>query len=136
MWSVFNSDTMKLFDAFERQFQDTLAVRRADTPISFIDNGDELVISADVPGLKHSDIDITIEGELVTLRAVRKPAPFDGFKLSRSERGALEIVRQIELPCRVDADAVRADLENGVLTVHLPKAEGAKPRRIPVTASA
>jgi HSP20 family protein len=136
MWSVFNSDAMKLFDAFERQFQDTLAVRRTDTALSFLDNGDELVISADVPGMKQSDIDITIEGEFVTLRAERKPSLFEGFKLSRSERGAFKLVRQIELPCRVDADAVRAELKDGVLTVHLPKAEGAKPRRIPVTASA
>ncbi len=136
MWSLLHNDTMKLFDAFERQFQDSLAVRRADTAISFLDNGDELVISADVPGMKQSEIEIMIEGEFVTLRAERKPGAFEGFKLSRAERGAQKLVRQIELPCRIDAEAVRAELKDGVLTVHLPKAEGAKPRRIPVKASA
>jgi HSP20 family protein len=138
MWSVFSgmNDTMKLFDAFDRQLAQALAGREEQgVPFSFADKGEELVFSADVPGVKRSDIEITIDGDVLHVRAVRQPTAPEGFKLARRERGTFGLSRKLALPCRIDADAVRADLTGGVLTVSLPKASEAKPRRIPVNAA-
>lgn len=141
MWTLLSNmnDAARFFDAFDRRFATAFADRqpqKADPIVSFTDRGEELVLFADVPGIKQEDVEITIEGQLLTLRAERKPPSFEGMKLVRSERGKLQVVRQIELPCRVDADAVRAELTDGVLVVRLPKSSEAKPRRIPVNASA
>lgn len=138
MWSVFSgmNDTMKLFDAFDRQVAQAFAGRdEQGLPFSLADKGEELVFSADLPGVKRSDVEITIEGDVLHVRAAKKPLALEGFKAVRRERGTFELARKLALPCRIDADAVRADLTDGVLTIFLPKASEAKPRRIPVNAA-
>lgn len=139
MWSPFSgmNETMKLFDAVDRQLAQAFVGRREEheVPFSLADKGEELVFSADLPGVKRSDIEITIEGDVLLVRAAKKPVVLEGFKAARTERGTFELSRKLTLPCRIDADAVRADLTDGVLTVFLPKASEAKPRRIPVNAA-
>ncbi len=141
MWTLFSNlnDPFRLFDTFDRQLASTFADRAPrynDAIVSFADRGEELILVADLPGINQEDVEITIEGEILTLRAERKAREPQGLKLVRSERGNLQVLRQLELPCRVDAGAVAAELKDGVLVVRLPKASEAKPRRIPVNASA
>jgi HSP20 family protein len=136
MWSLFSemNDTLRLFDAFDRRFANAIEHRsfRGDGLAKLTDGGEELVLTADLPGVRPEDLDISLEANVLTVRAERKQPKPEGFDLLRSERGGLRFSRQIELPVRIDPDGVIAKLENGVLIVHLPKASEAKPRRIPV----
>lgn len=143
MFSMFSdmNDTMKMFDAFERQMQRAFSQKAVFPEIrdmSLRDRGEELVLTADMPGFTDKDIELTLEGDVLTFKAERAREIPKGHRLIRLERRDVKWHRQYELPCRVDANAVTASLENGVLTVHLPKAAESKPKKIqigtPVTA--
>lgn len=100
------------------------------------DTGKELVLSAELPGLSDKDIELSIERGTLTLKAERKPAAPEGYKALRNERAHVRFAETIELPTDVNDEAVTATLKDGVLVVTLPKAEAAKPRRIPVNDAA
>jgi HSP20 family protein len=94
---------------------------------------DAYYIRAELPGVTAEDLDITIAGDSLSLEGERKiPAEKEGAKYHRREREAGKFSRMIPLPGQVDADKVEAKCADGVLTVILPKAESAKPRRISI----
>jgi HSP20 family protein len=134
------NDTFSLMDAFERQmahafYDGTRSTSKSPTPFAdtaLRDEGDKLTITASLPGVAKSSIDVSIEGDILTLKAERKlEAPKD-YRLVRRERGNLQFARQIELGVPVEANAVEAAFVDGVLTVTLPKSPTAKPRKIPI----
>lgn len=96
------------------------------------DAGDTLCVEAEVPGVNKDDLEILAVGNELTVKGRRQP--FNGEKTAyhRHERGVGEFTRSITLPVEVDAAKVEAVLDNGVLTLRLPKAENAKPRQITV----
>ena len=100
--------------------------------VALRDEGDSLVLRADLPGLGGEDVEISLENDVLSLGAHRKGAPPEGTKVVRAERGAIGISQRYELPCRVDGDATTAAMKDGVLTVTLPKAKEARARRIPL----
>jgi HSP20 family protein len=103
-------------------------------PLNLYDAGDRYVLSAQLPGISTTDIDLSITGETLTMRGERKHA--EGVKddsYRRQERPMGRWARTITLPDRVDSGQVTASFSNGILTVNLPKAESAKPRHIAVT---
>ncbi len=95
---------------------------------------DEYVVTAALPGLKPEDLEITTQGNMLTISGEIKPDE------QASERGTYRVrerrygrfFRQVALPAGIQADKVQASLENGVLTLHVPKAEEVKPRRIQI----
>ena len=96
---------------------------------------DNFVVTASVPGVPPSDIDITVLGDTLRIRGVRKEevdeASEGGRWLLRERRfGAFE--RTVSLPTTVSSDRATADFKDGVLTITLPKADIAKPKSIPV----
>jgi len=94
------------------------------------------ILTAELAGVKSEDIDISVENELLTLRGSRQPEePEEGMTYHRRERRCGSFSRTFRLPFQVDADAVEATLENGMLNVVLPRAEADKPRKIAVKAS-
>ncbi len=96
------------------------------------EDGDNLLLEAEVPGLSMDDLEILIQGDELTLRGARRPLDAPNATYLRRERAAGEFVRYFSLPYEVDADRVEATLRNGVLTIRLPKSERAKARRIQV----
>ena len=98
------------------------------------DAGNELVLRAEVPGLAHADIQLTIDGDVLTLSAERKVTPPEGYKVHRQERATLRFAKSFSLPVEIDAEKADAKLVDGVLTVTLPKAPKAQPRQIAVRA--
>jgi len=131
------NDTFSLMDAVERQvnsafFEGGRSAKAQPSDLSIRDNGDNLTLTASVPGLSKDQLELSIEGEILTLKAERKLDVPKDYKLVRRERGALHLRRQIDLGVNVQADGVEATLEDGVLTVTLPKAAEAKPRKITV----
>lgn len=92
---------------------------------------EEYLIHLDVPGVSKEDFDINFQDGTLTVRGVRK-ADEEESSYVRVERASGPFYRSYALPESVDADAIRADYRNGVLTLHVPKAEASKPRRIEV----
>ena len=94
---------------------------------------DALVLKADVPGIELSDIDIRLENGTLTLKGERKwENQEDNKGYHRIERSYGAFARSFALPETVEAEKVRAEYHNGVLTVSMPKKEIAKPRTIKV----
>lgn len=94
---------------------------------------EELVVTAEVPGVNPDDMDISMDGEILTLSGERIAEELDeGTRYLRQERGYGEFSRSIELPYPVNIDQVEATFKNGVLSISLPRAEEDKPKKIAV----
>ncbi|HEY0712744.1 MAG TPA: Hsp20/alpha crystallin family protein, partial [Polyangia bacterium] len=94
-----------------------------------------LVLVADLPGVQASDVEVTLEKDVLTVAGQRKLELPAGHTVHRQERRAARFSRSFSLPCKVDGDALSAEMADGVLTITMPKAAEAQPRRIPVKAT-
>ncbi|MFN2159958.1 MAG: Hsp20/alpha crystallin family protein [Anaerolineales bacterium] len=96
-------------------------------------NEDELIITAEVPGINPEDLDISVVGDNLTLKGERKAEEMDeNARYHRQERGYGSFSRTVQLPFPVDIDKVDANFTNGVLEITMPRAEADKPRKIAV----
>jgi HSP20 family protein len=113
----------------------TFAGPAAFPPLNVWEEGEQLCVEAELPGLNLKDLEIYVtSGNQLTLKGERKPcAPEKGI-WHRQERAFGSFSRSLTLPFPVDADKVDARLDNGVLQVKLFKHESARPRKIPVKA--
>lgn len=92
-----------------------------------------LEVRMDIPGLEAKDIDIQVNGNLLTISGERKEEKEDtGKTFHRLERRSGAFSRTVTLPCPVREDAIDAQYRNGILTVKLPKTEEAKAKKIAV----
>ena len=93
---------------------------------------DEFTIMADMPGTTADDIRINFEGRTLTIHGTVAARQHSEVEYLTHEYGIGDFDRELVLSDGVDAGRISADYEAGVLTIHLPKSEEAKPRRIPV----
>lgn len=100
--------------------------------VDIYENADELLIVADMPGVREGDVAISFEKGLLTIEGQRNDAA-EGAKLAVELR-SLDYRRAFTVPQGIDADKIAAEIRRGVLTVHLPKAAALRPRQIPVRA--
>jgi len=91
-----------------------------------------LQLELEVPGVKNDQIDLAVAENELTISVQRPESTNEGATYHRRERSVGNFQRVVPLPVLVDAERVTADLHDGVLTVTLPKAESAKPRKIQV----
>lgn len=102
--------------------------------VDVTENKDEIILEAELPGMKKEEIDIQLNGDTLTLRGERKIERTEkDERYHRIERqyGAWQRSFQIEVP--IDASKISADYNEGVLSVRLPKSEKIKPRQIAIT---
>jgi HSP20 family protein len=121
---AFNRQLTRRGDGFARAFEPNIEVREEDA---------RFIVRADAPGLQKEDLDIRVEGNLLTIRGERKEekeTKKKGYQYSERYYGVFS--RTVELPTELQADKVEASYKNGVLEVSLPKAESAKPKQIAV----
>ncbi|SNT47425.1 Hsp20/alpha crystallin family protein [Rhodococcoides kyotonense] len=102
-------------------------------PMDLYKVDDHYVLSADLPGVDPGSIDVDVDRGTLTLTAHRTAPGSDGVQWISSERFAGTYRRQIALGDGVDTDAISASYDNGVLSVTIPLAERAKPRKIEIT---
>jgi HSP20 family protein len=96
-------------------------------------NSDAVVAVVEVPGMRKEDIDISLQDGMLTIAGERERSSGEGENAERTERFSGKFRRSITLPSRVDAGKVSASYKDGILTITLPKAEEAKPKKVEVT---
>lgn len=101
--------------------------------IDIWESDDELVLYADLPGVDSEHLDIRFENRELTLHG-KVSARHEDTKFLDGEYGIGDFYRTFTIGEAVDVDRISAELQNGVLTLHLPKTEAVKPRRIEVKA--
>lgn len=103
-------------------------------PVDLRDDGQHLVLSADVPGMHEDEITVEATGQSITIRGERKVEPPHGYTAHRKERSAIRFNRSFSLPCQIDLEKVQASVRNGVLTVMAAKQPEARPKQIAIQA--
>jgi HSP20 family protein len=120
-----------------RQFDLVTRVPREEAATAFpvfdlYEKDDAFVFACELPGVTKEDLTLTIEGDVVAIAAKREVSPPEGFTARVRERSGFAFERSFKLGARVAADAADAKLENGVLTLTLPKAKEREPLKIAV----
>jgi HSP20 family protein len=96
------------------------------------DAGENLEMKIEVPGIAKEDMNIKIQGNYLEISGKKAAYTPEGYAAHRVERGATSFTRSFTLPADVDSAKVEARLDNGLLSLTLPKAETAKPRQIAI----
>jgi HSP20 family protein len=103
--------------------------------VDMMQTEDDIIVKASLPGVKPEDIHISVTGDVLTLKGdVREEKATDEAAYHLRERRYGAFARSLSLPVDVVADQAKAEFENGVLTLTLPKAEEHKPKTITVKA--
>jgi HSP20 family protein len=103
-------------------------------PVDIYETENELVVKADLPDVNPQNLDIRVENNILTIRGERKfESKVNEDNYLRIERAYGSFSRSFSLANSVKSDAIKADYQNGVLTLSLPKREEAKPKQIKVT---
>ena len=127
-------DPLREFDrVFDQAWSQT---RQASIPMDAYRRGDNFVINLDLPGVDPNTVDLTVERNALTISAERHWEPVEGDQVIASERRQGTFTRQLLLGDGLDADRIHASYENGVLTVTIPVAASAQPRKIEVESEA
>jgi HSP20 family protein len=122
-------------DAFERTTSSEESNLTAWAPaVDIYENEHELVVKADLPDVDSKDLDIRVENNILTIRGERRfEKKVNEDQYLRVERAYGSFSRSFSLANTVNADGIKADYQNGVLTLNVPKREEAKPKQIKVT---
>jgi HSP20 family protein len=131
--SSFQDQVNRLFhDAFEAT-SDQASLTTWAPAVDIFENEQELVVKADLPDVQPGDLDIRVENNVLTIRGERK------FEKKENENNYLRVERtygafsrSFSLANTVNAEAIKAEYQNGVLELHIPKREEAKPKQIKV----
>ncbi len=105
-------------------------------PMDLSRDADRYVLNADLPGIDPSSVDIDVDGQVLSIRAERPAPAADGMTWIARERSTGTFLRRFTLGQNVDTSSITAGYENGVLSVVIPVAEKAKPRKIAVQTAA
>jgi HSP20 family protein len=147
-WRDFE-DTLRAFDLLQRRMDRAFdywadpipptersrrRVRASWPATNVFETRQAFVVKAEVPGLAEKDVSVSVEDDAIVVRGERKSELPEGYSVHLRERPPVAFTRKIPLPTRVDAEAVTATLNDGVLTITLPKAKDALPRQIAVKA--
>jgi HSP20 family protein len=138
-WDPFR-EAVTLREAMDRLFEDSFvpAGRRESAaeptfrlPLDAYVTQNEIVVTANVPGVKPEDVEITLEGDTLTIKGER-PGPIENVDYVMRERPFGKFQRTLNINIPVDADKAEARYEHGLLTLVIPKAEAVKPKTIAV----
>ena len=127
---LFNNDPFRDFDAVFRRLGTNSPNHTM--PMDAYRRGEDVWVHVDLPGVSADSLDISVERNVLTIGAERDWAPEDGDRMYLSERDRGSFRRQVHLGDGLDAEAIEADLTDGVLTLRIPVAEKAKPRKISI----
>jgi HSP20 family protein len=101
-------------------------------PLNIFRKGDDIVVIAEVPGVRKSDLEVQVKGNTVRIAGGKTVGYGDTAGVHRRERLAGRFDRAINLPVELDADRVKAECRDGILALYLPRAEREKPKSISI----
>lgn len=143
-WGITPWQPFREIEDWERRFEDLLdrpmwrfpVEERGWTPsVDVFEKDDKFVVKAELPGTKEEDIDVSVVGDILTIKGEKKmEAEVKEEDYYRYERTYGSFCRSIPLPSTVDSSKIEADFENGILEVTLPKSAEVKPKKITVSA--
>lgn len=141
-WDPFQ-DMLNLRNIVDHMFEDFYGGERPLTRTStwglaldLVENEDEFTVKASLPGIKPDDIDITYTENTLTIKGdIKEDKETSEAHYHMRERRFGSFSRSITLPSKVKPEAIEANFSDGVLTVHMPKTEEMKPKRISIKAS-
>ncbi len=121
------------FREFDRITEQLLSERRVrQVPVDAYRRGNEFKVDFDLPGADPGSIDLTVEKDVLTMRATRTWLRDEGDEVLVAERGQGDFSRQLFLGESLDRDHITAIYHDGVLTITIPVAEQAKPKKVEV----
>ncbi len=134
----FQQEVNRLFGTFfdSAAGGELAAARRWVPAMDLVEEGEDYVLRADLPGLSEKDVEIEFDERVLTVSGERRSESEqrkDGYR--RVERASGRFSRALTLPDGVDPDAIEAHFENGVLEVRIPKPEQRRPRRVAIKAA-
>ncbi|OFW53523.1 MAG: hypothetical protein A2V75_04070 [Actinobacteria bacterium RBG_16_70_17] len=119
---------------YDRLTEELLSQRRVrPIPVDAYRRGNEFKVHLDLPGVDPDSIELTVEKDVLSVRATRTWVPAEGDEIQMAERAYGEFGRQLFLAGSLDLELITATYENGVLTATIPVVEAAKPRKIEIT---
>jgi HSP20 family protein len=132
---LMRTDPFRELDRMTQQLFDTIGTtsRPAVMPMDAYRAGEQFVVQFDLPGVDPSSIDLDVERNVLTVKAERTPSYGEDVELQLAERPRGVFSRQLFLGDTLDAERIEAHYDAGVLTLRLPIAEKAKPRKIEIT---
>lgn len=128
---LMRTDPFRELDRLAQQVMGTVA-HPAAMALDAWREGDEFVVAFDLPGVAVDSVDIDIERNVLTVKAERQDPVGENTELIAAERPRGVFSRQLILGDALDTEAVKASYDSGVLTLRIPVAEKAKPRRIEI----
>jgi len=129
---LMRTDPFRDFDRLVEQLAGTPA-RPAAMPMDAYRNDDRFLVQFDLPGVATDSIDLTVEKNVLTVHAERsRPTGGDDVEMVAAERPQGTFSRQLFLGDTLDPDGIEAEYEAGVLTLQIPIAERAKPRKVEI----
>jgi HSP20 family protein len=106
---------------------------RSEIPtMDLMDAGDHLILKVEVPGVNPEDLDISIKDNMLTITGERREEKHSGEGDTRQERTYSSFSRAIQLPCKIEMKGVKANYQNGTLTIQMPKCEQQSGRTIKI----
>ncbi|MEQ8767876.1 MAG: Hsp20/alpha crystallin family protein [Planctomycetota bacterium] len=123
----------QLFQGVLGSFFEPTRARSSDPALDILETEDGYSVEVTVPGYTLEDLDVSVANDTLTIRGERQgEAESRGGTYLRRERRRTSFQRQVKLPTSIDNEKIEASLENGILTVRLPKSAAAQPRQIEV----
>jgi len=133
--SVMRFDPFRDLDRLSEQIAGQLRGAPRSVPIDVYRRGDQFHIHLDLPGVDPDAIELTVEQNVLTIKAERHFNSQEGDEILVSERPQGTFTRQLMLAESLESDRLEASYDQGVLTITIPVAEHAKPRRVEITTS-
>ncbi|MET0564958.1 MAG: Hsp20/alpha crystallin family protein [Acidimicrobiia bacterium] len=125
---------METFPVYDRLTEELLSQRRVkQIPVDAYRHANEFKVLLDLPGIDPGSIELTVEKDILDVRATRNWVQVEGDQIQMTERPHGEFRRQLFLGESLDREHITATYENGVLTATIPVAEQAKPRKVEIT---
>ena len=131
-FSNLRQDLDRVFGTYEQSLNEPSA--QAADYAQLRDSGNDLVVTVDLPGVSKKDVELTISGNSIFIRATRTLSPPEGYTAHRRERSSFRFEQAFQLPVAVESKTAVANLQDGVLTVTLPKSPITQPKQITVKA--
>ena len=125
-------DSFRELDRLTEQLASTAARAPRAFPMDAYRRGDRFIVEFDLPGVEPASIELTVEQNVLTVRAERRFEPREGDEVVVAERPQGTYARQVFLGDALDSERLQANCRHGVLTLTIPVAETAKPRQVPV----